>query len=533
MDGSYALKYDNFSGDLLKYKSALCLCLTVYLKMHSIKIEKNELIPLIFQVKNYMTNKSKKDLKNEFHSRYCNLIENVVSYFQEKDLVCHILDNYGLAQLSLCNIVVQWITTKGEVIISKKEIDRIFSILFKYIKREYGEKFFELADSIGLYKKDEIKEIKSPLPAISNASIIIKNFHPNELNSSINAFILKDYQKYENYDIDYLKIVPCEKKLFIEQYLTVLNRLSIIDRMEKYVDKSRLDFFMEFKGDNSCLKEINLILTSMNKKPLINLDNEFQDIDLVIEKNNYLLKENENLSNKNRETLLNLDQKIKESEKLKEECEKFKDVCEKLKAEADILKGKAENLGNTLSEKKKEIKKMEKTNNDISTQLFSINVLLNQSNTKINNHLHRKICRKVEDYFYYIVSPKEREKIDKELKDTKKSKISIYIKSIEEEYPKYFKKIKNEGIDYSGFLYRINNFRKENNAECHDKEKVNYNSIIKTLNNYFEDSFDFKKHFDFMAKNFMKFQACLFDEKEILGEDVCDSFQKMENEVKI
>ena len=181
-----------------------------------------------------------------------------------------------------------------------------------------------------------------------------------------------------------------------------------------------------------------------------------------------------------------------------------------------------------LSNKKDQIKEINEINNSISTELINVNIALNEANTTIKNHLHREICLKVEDYFYYIVSPSGREKIDKELKDQNEDKISIYLRNIESEYPKYFSKIKDEGIDYSSFLYKINLFRKENNEECHDKTKVNYNSMILTLNYYYDNKFDFKKHFDFMENNFTQFKDYILDKEENPGNKICEFFKKKE-----
>lgn len=514
MEQAYTLKYGKFFGDLIKFKNILCLCLKVYLQMHSINIKETDLIPLICQVKDNMKNKDKKKLKYQFHEIFCKLIENVADNFEIKDLYNHILDNYAIAQLSLCGMVVEWITTKEEVKIKKSEIDRIFSILFKFVKREFGEKYFNLTQILGLYNLDDIKKINSPIPAITNAYNIIKNIHPIELNSAINAFVLKNYQKYEKYNTSYLKTEPNEKKFFINKYQTILKLFTIIDRMEKYDNKNRLDFFIEFKEDNAFLKEINLILKSMNKKPLINLVDEHQDIELVIENNYYLIKKNKELSNKNKEILKDLDLKIKEVDELKAQAEEFQKKTNSLKIQ--------------LSQKKNQIKKMDEMNNNITSQLIKINVDLNDAHTKINNHLHREICLKVEDYFYYIVSPTGREKIDKELKDQNKDKISIYLRNIENEYPKYFSKIKKEGIDYCSFLYKVNHFRKKNNGECHDKKKVNYRSTIETLNYYYDNKFDFKKHFDFMVNNFAQFKTYIFGEEGNPGNEICECFHKKE-----
>jgi hypothetical protein len=158
--------------------------------MHNVSVKKMELISLIKQVKTKMKKSPKKKLDIEFHEIFCELVENVVLNFSDGDLSNHVIDNYSLAQISLCSIVVQWITTKGEVVLEKKEINKVFEIIHNFIKKEYGQEFFELIKIIGLYDHNKLKEIISPKEAISNASIIIKNVHPSYLNGSINAFIL-------------------------------------------------------------------------------------------------------------------------------------------------------------------------------------------------------------------------------------------------------------------------------------------------------------------------------------------------------
>ena len=164
-------------------------------------IKRNELIPLIFQIKENRKKKDKMTIKNKFHDIYCQLIENVVENFENKDLEEKTLDNYAVAQLSLCSLVAQWIKTKDEVILSKSEIDKVFQIIIKFINKEYGDDFLQLFKILDLYKKDEIEKIVSPIDAIRTASIIIKNFHPKELNSTISDFILKLYDKFKKYSI--------------------------------------------------------------------------------------------------------------------------------------------------------------------------------------------------------------------------------------------------------------------------------------------------------------------------------------------
>ena len=110
-----------------------------------------------------------------------------------EDLNVGIIDNYGLAQLSLCSMCTQWIKTKEEVHINKKEIEIIFFSINNFVKREFGDSFFQLIKFLGIYDLDNVKLIISPRDAIIKASLIIKNIHPYELNSSLNSFILKKF----------------------------------------------------------------------------------------------------------------------------------------------------------------------------------------------------------------------------------------------------------------------------------------------------------------------------------------------------
>ena len=519
MENNYKLKYGNFFCEYLKYQDLLILCLKIYLKMYSIEIEKEELISLIHQVKDNMKNKSLKKLKYEFHDLYCALIENVVGNCDKKDIDKYVLDNYGIAQIRLCSIVVEWIKTKDEVQLNQKEINQVLARILKFILKEYGEDFLELLEIIGLYNCKEIGEVHIPKDAILNASIIIKNVHPNELNGSINAYILKNEQIFDKFKIESLQITCLEKNSFIKEYKNIIKMLNIVKRMKTYKIINRLAFFNEFHNEIEYLPFINLILSGLQKEPLIDLKNEKNDINLVLEKNEYLIQKNKELSDKCAKSLTELKIKIKEADELK--------------AKADEIGAKAEELKKELSKKKQEIKNLNNLNSLVTSQLVEVNSLLNESKTKIKNHLHREVCGKIENYFYNIISPLGREEINKELenKNNQKNKINIYLEKIDEEYPNYFKKIKKEGIDCGAFLYKINSFRKENNSECHDSSKVNYNTTVDTLNNYFNKTFDFKKYFEYMFNNFDEFRLYLFNDDYKLGEGLYSIFQKKEQDI--
>ena len=503
MESQYKLKYPYFLGDLLRFQDTLCLCLKIYLSMHNVSIQKKELISLIKQVKTEMKKSPKKKLDIEFHEIFCELIENVILNFSDGDLSNHVIDNYSLAQISLCSIVVQWITTKGEVVLEKKEINKVFEIIYNFIKKEYGQEFFELIKIMGLYDHNKLKEIISPKEAISNASIIVKNVHPIYLNGSVNAFILGNYEKYKKYGINSLDIIPEEKYLFKKNYIKILNIIIIAQKMEKYKEKRRFDFFN--------LEAINFILSKMNKKPLSNLSDEKEDINLILEHNNDLVKENKEFQETSEKLLKDLDTK---------------------KNYVNDLKKNINDLEVDLNNKINEVKKLKNKNKVLTDQLLEVNVSLNQAEKKIESHLPREVCSKIENYFYNILGPTSRQQVDKELEDKNKFKIDIYISKINEEYPKYFTKIKNEGIDYINFLYYINTYILKNNEECHYKTKVNPITIIDILNDYFDKKFDFKKPLEFMYDNFEEFKVYIFSDRYQLNNNLFNIFKKIEEDSK-
>jgi len=508
---SYSLKYSDSFQYLLKHEATLQLPLSTYLKIHSVVPNDKSLISLITQAKTYLKNKDKNiKIKDEFLEYFSQSIENIIGNFKLEDLNYKILDNFGIAQLSLCAMTTQWIKVTDNEASAEKEIAEVFEVIHNFIIREYGEDYLELVDIMGLYKKEKISKISSINEAIINAKILIKNIYPNEFNSSISEFILKNYEEYKKYKIDVGEISPFKKQEFQKIFTYIKNIFSIIIRMEKYKEKSRLNFFNEFKGQDEYLPTINFILSRMKKEALNNLTNIYDDINLVIENNQYLLKKNEELNQKNIKTMNELKISIQEAQEMS---------C------------KAKQLQTKMLKMKSEIEEYQKTNKNISTELFNTNVKLNKEKNKLSNHLHRDICGKIENYFYYIISPNGREEIDKALENKADTKINLYYNIISDEYPHLFGKLKNEGIDWYNFLCKINIFRKENNNECHDKSKVNYETLVKTLNYYFDNSFNFEKPLNYMIKNFEEFRDYIFVDKYELNANLCDIFKKMEGDI--
>ena len=131
--------------------------------------------------------------------------------------------------------------------------------------------------------------------------------------------------------------------------------------MEKYQEKRRFDFFTEFRNQKDYLEAINFILSKMNKKPLSNLSDEKQDINLILEHNNDLVKENKEFQ----ET----------SEKLLKDLETKKNYVNDLKKNINDLEV-------DLNNKIDEIKKLKNKNKVLTEQLLEVNLSLNQAKKK-------------------------------------------------------------------------------------------------------------------------------------------------------
>jgi len=354
MENKYKLKYGDFFNDLLEYEEALFLCLEIYLKTYSTKIKKKELISLIHQVKDNSKKKSKQKIKQKNKERFCQLIEKIVINFEDEELNNDILDNYGIFQLYLSSIISNLAKENEDKKVNKKLIESYFNVINNFIQKKYGEEYLKLLELIGLLKINELKDIKitSPINAIYKASIIIQNMHPNELNKSISAYILNDYKKFENYNINFPEINPCKLDSFKED-LKHLNKLFIIiNRMEKYADKNRYNFFIEFKNQNEFLESINIILCGMNKTKLINLNDEMQDAELTKEFINLLQEKNKELSNENNKLKCDLEIKTNEAIDSKNELSSMEDII------TDLQK-KINGLELDLSKKNEELKEKE------------------------------------------------------------------------------------------------------------------------------------------------------------------------------
>ena len=519
---NYQFKYDKSFSDFLEYEPALFLCLKVYLNINSIVIKKEKLIPLICQVKDNIKRESKQKIKKQHQERFCSLIEKIVINFEDEDLKNNILDNYGICQLYLASIISHLAKEKeNKRIDNPKDIEYYFSVILNFIKKNFDEEYNEILEIIEVFNKDEIKDITLLSNAIFKASILIQNIHPMELNASINSFILQNYKIYEDYNLKFNVDTPYNLDSFKTQYKKIKNLLNVINKIEKYKIKNRLDFFYKFQNQDEYLESINIILKGMDKEPLSDLKNDMQDMDLIEEKINFLQEKNKNLSDENKKLILDLDVKIKKASELNEK-------ISKVGKELIDLKERIKKLNGELFDKNKEIQKKTKEYNDLFTQYTSNVISLNQIEIKLNDYLHRESCAKIEKFFFNIISPDGRKKIDEGLKDIHNNKIALIIKQINEEYPNYFKKIETKRIDWKNFLFKINYFRITNNSECHDKSTISLMSLTKTLNQFFSNEFDFSKHLEFMVNNFDQLKYYLFNDGFLLDDMLYSIFQERE-----
>ena len=250
------LKYPSIFEKLMNQNN-LTLSLSVYLNFHHYQISDKKLISLVRKIKNIQ---KKEKMKIPFVEAFCRLIESIVSNSENEDLIKGVIDNYVVAHI-LSTILVQWINKTNPEFLSKNDVENLFKDILSFINEEYGTSYIKILELLKIYKTDKINEQKPlPLNAINNAAIIIKNLHPNQFKLTINEFHVQNYNKLKKYGIEFRSLNPKNKNSFPEIFQNIENKLIVIDRMDKYNEKARLNFFLEFKGENEYLFTINEIV---------------------------------------------------------------------------------------------------------------------------------------------------------------------------------------------------------------------------------------------------------------------------------
>ena len=258
--------------------------------------------------------------------------------------------------------------------------------------------------------------------------------------------------------------------------------------MDKYNEITRLNFFLEFKGENKYLITINEILQNLRKDKLIDLDNIYQDIELTKENNRYLIEQNEKEKLKNKELINDCAEMSDKCAEMSDKCAKMTDKCAKMTDQINKLQNKIKSVST-------ELKKSQEKKDELITELFNANL-------------------KIKDFE------------DKVINENKKRKIDAYYQILLKEYPNYLEKIKN--IDLYSFLDKVNNFRLTNNSDIHDPYKINKEALALILNNHYKNEFKFDITLSFMYKNFEFFEKYLFKDNFELDSDLYKIFIEKE-----
>lgn len=518
MNKIYSEKYGQILEKYFKNASRTVKILEEYYKINSISNKPSDLISGINKIKKMK--KKRKKLANEFNEGFCLIVENIVENFKVEDTKKLILDNYAIAQLNFCAFLVPYINKE------KIDKDSIYNPILHIIETEYGNDFINILKLINEFNEDVTTSNNcSPNDIIKNASVLINNFFPEKFNDSINIFNLNNYDVMKKYNINLEKIKPEKKENFKKIFNTIYKTIDVFIRIKNRII-SRYDFFNIFKGEDEkeYLPIINHFLKNIKLKELKSLSIDTDDTDLLKERISILIKEKEKNKEENEKLISELDEQINKNYELKNEITNLKEELEKCeKSREQIL--------NNLSSKKAQIKTLEENYNIISNELIDLNQKLLEAQDSIKYYHHRDCCKRIEDYFYNIISPNNREKIEKELNlNNEKKKIDLLIEKIKEEYSKYLSNLLKNGIDLVSFLKDINNFRKKINIQLHDKYKTNKETLIETLTKYYNDKINFKNTLSYMYKNFVNFVEYSFDPDYIFEINLYDSFESKRKE---
>ena len=216
--------------------------------------------------------------------------------------------------------------------------------IINFIEIQYGNPYFDILETLSLYRKKESEAILY-LELMDSAYNIIIHFHPKKLEDALNLYILKENDSYIIHNFEF-KTDPSNLKLLKCSLEKANKDLIIFAKMKKYKKKSRYEYFIEFQNKNEYLENINTLLSKNNKTKLSSLNIEPDDIEFLKEKVKYLMikhhkNENELKSIQNKIKVLETENKLLtnllndtyvklESHERKEQNYKIRQVCERL-----------------------------------------------------------------------------------------------------------------------------------------------------------------------------------------------------------
>lgn len=424
--------------------------------------------------------KGRKKHKYPFLENYLVLIENILPLIDDNSLKNKIIDDFTLAQLYLTNFLSKSLKMYLNNTPIQNE-NEVLGDINKFIGDYYGKTYFDILDFIYRDKNKEKEENISYIKLIDKAYDIIINFHPIKLQETLNAFCLKDNNKFFIDNFDYKASFDLKQlRINIEK---ASKDLIVLDRMKNYDNVSRYAFFYEFKNHNEYLDSVNSILKKNKKIIFSSLDSEPEDIQYLKEKIQFI------------------------SEKGKKNEMKIKEL-------------------------KKNLTKTEKDNKILIEDAKNVYNKLCYYEAKKNDGKLIKLCERFEEYFFYSINNSTKIEIMSTIySNNAEKKIDLIIKAIEKQYPKYIKTLASKGINLILLIKSINQFRVDKDKM--NQVKGNKPHLMSTLFCYFEKKkLDIKNSLTYILKNFAELQDYIFDESYSLKSDLCKYFTKKEEELK-
>ena len=440
------------------------------------------LLDLIHQVKK---KKEKQINKYPVLEKYLTLIENIVALIDDDSLNKSIIDDYCLVQLWLANYLSETLRLYINSI-PPKNLDTNLENIIKYIEIQYGKPYFDILDTLSLYRKKE-NEASSYLELMDNAYNIIIHFHPKKLEDTLNLYILNENDSYTLNNFDF-KINPSNLRLLKSSIEKANKDLIIFAKMKKYKKKSRYEYFIEFKNKNEYLHNINTFLSKNNKTKFSSFNIEPDDIEFLKEKIEYLMIKH----NKNENEL----------KSMKEDVNNFQ----------------------------KKIKVLETENKTLKNFLNDTYVKLVSHERKEHNYKIRQVCERLQNYFFKIINDSTQvEILSKINSNNPENKIDLIINALQEQYPKYIKYLlSDQKINLITFLKYISQYIVENENKYNKEKLTTRQYFISSLNQYFNNKFEFDMPLLYMYNNFEEFQDFLFQPNYKLKCNLCRCFGEKE-----
>ena len=213
--------------------------------------------------------RERKKNSNNFLEEYLVLIEIIIDQLKDDSKE---LDNFAFFQIKLVSFLSLWLNEfaeKQEILVN--DANNILNILYKTVDAVCGLNYIGVLDKIGLlnYKGTNVK-MYNPILLLKDAANIILNIHPNIFTQNLNEFIMltkDDFMEYFNFSYPDTSNFETYPIIFNEIY----NNLIIFEKMKLYKEKTRYQFFIEFKNQKQFLNKINMVLSNMHEKNLLNL----------------------------------------------------------------------------------------------------------------------------------------------------------------------------------------------------------------------------------------------------------------------